>query len=337
MEKIIIFDYDGVIVDSLEVYEKAVISAFNKNGFNQINSRESFLALFDGNFFESAVKIGIPAEKMPAIIKELEPNLLSLQKGLKLFDGIRKVLAVLAKKYNIFIATSNLTNVVKTYLESQNITGFKEIIGADKGKSKVKKIENIKAKYPDSEIFYVGDTKGDMIEGKLAGAKTVAAAWGWHDIGRLKEGKPDYIAKKPSDLLLVVEKPIRNIAVILLYNEDKKILLQHRSEDAERLPGYWAFFGGGINDSETPEKAVKRESLEELDYHLENPKLVMTQNFNGKHHDGTKYVYMEKFNSEKKIILGEGQGLGWYNLEKMKDLKIVDHDQVVLEYIKDKF
>ena len=205
MEKIIIFDYDGVIVDSLDVYEKAVISAFNKNGYNQINSRESFLALFDGNFFESAVKIGIPAEKMPAIIKELEPNLLSLQKDLKLFDGMREILAELSKKYKIYIATSNLTNVVKAYLKSQSIAGFEEIIGADKETSKVKKIENIKAKYPDSEIFYVGDTKGDMIEGKQAGAKTIAVAWGWHDIGRLKESEPDYITKKPSDLLLIVK------------------------------------------------------------------------------------------------------------------------------------
>lgn len=206
MKKIIIFDYDGVIVDSLDVYEKAVILAFKKNGFNQINSRESFLALFDGNFFESAVKIGIPAEKMPAIIKELEPNLLSLQKDLKLFDGIREILSKLAKKHKIYIATSNLTNVVKTYLEFQNITDFEEIIGADKETSKVKKIENIKAKYPDSEIFYVGDTKGDMIEGKQAGAKTIAVAWGWHDVERLKEGEPDCIAERPSDLLLIAEK-----------------------------------------------------------------------------------------------------------------------------------
>ncbi|OFY37447.1 MAG: hypothetical protein A2Z69_03370 [Bacteroidetes bacterium RBG_13_44_24] len=132
-------------------------------------------------------------------------------------------------------------------------------------------------------------------------------------------------------------KPIRNIAAILLYNGDKKILLQHRSEDAERLPGYWAFFGGGINDNETPEEAVKREAKEELDYQLENPRLVMTQEFNGKHHDGTKYVFMDEFEPKKKITLGEGQGMGWYSLSEMKDLKIVDHDQIVLKYIVDKF
>lgn len=205
MEKIIIFDYDGVIVDSLDAYEKAVVSVFQKHGFNQINSHKSFLDLFDGNFFESAVKIGISPEKMPEIIKELEPKLQSLQGELKLFDGIREVLAELSKRNKVYIATSNLSNVVKDYLESQNITGIEDIIGADRETSKVKKIESIKAKHPNSEVFYVGDTKGDMVEGKLAGAKTIAVLWGWHDAERLKEGEPDYIAERPSELLTITE------------------------------------------------------------------------------------------------------------------------------------
>lgn len=203
-KKIIIFDYDGVIVDSLDSYEKAVISAFRKNGFNQINSRESFLALFDGNFFESVIKLGVPPEKIPAVIKELEPNLQVLQGEIKVFNGMQEVLAELFEKHKIYIATSNLTSVVEKYLKSKGIKGFEEIIGADKETSKVKKIENIKAKYPNHDIFYVGDTKGDMIEGKLAGAKTIAAAWGWHNADRLKEGNPDFIVEEPRKLLLII-------------------------------------------------------------------------------------------------------------------------------------
>lgn len=206
MNKIVIFDYDGVIVDSLDVYEKAVILTFHKNGFNQISTRESFLGLFDGNFFESAIKIGIPREKIPAILKELESNLHPLQAELKLFDGVKETLAELAKKSKIYIVTSNLTDIVKAYLESQNITAFEEIIGADKEVSKVKKIEYIKSKYPNGDFLYIGDTKGDMIEGKQAGVKTVAVTWGWHDAKRLNEGNPDYMVSKPSEILSIIEK-----------------------------------------------------------------------------------------------------------------------------------
>ncbi|MDP2708681.1 MAG: NUDIX domain-containing protein [bacterium] len=58
----------------------------------------------------------------------------------------------------------------------------------------------------------------------------------------------------------------RNVALIILFDQDKKILLQHRAEDAKRLPGYWGFFGGGIDQGETPEQAVRRETMEVLKY-----------------------------------------------------------------------
>lgn len=207
MKKVIIFDFDGVIVDSLDVYEKAVISVFQKNGFSQINSRKSFLALFDGNFFEGLIRIGgVSSEKIPALIKELNPKLQSLQGELKLFNGIREVLLELSSKCKIYIATSNFTDVVKSYLRSQRMENFESIVGGDQEKSKVKKIENIAAKHPGKEIFYVGDTKGDMIEGKRAGAKTIAVTWGWHDTKRLKEGNLDYIASKPSEILSIIGK-----------------------------------------------------------------------------------------------------------------------------------
>jgi len=130
---------------------------------------------------------------------------------------------------------------------------------------------------------------------------------------------------------------IRNVAIIILYDDKKRILLQHRKEDAERLPGYWGFFGGGIDEGETPEEAVRRETKEELNYELGNPKLVMVQEFKGKHHDGTKYVFVEKYNPSKKLTLYEGQGMKWVLLNETKPLKIVDHDTEVLEYIKNKF
>ena len=130
---------------------------------------------------------------------------------------------------------------------------------------------------------------------------------------------------------------VRNISAIILYNKNKKILLQHRAEDAERLPGYWAFFGGGIEKGETPKQAVRREALEELNYPLDNPKLVMKQIFFYKKEKNEKYVFMEEYDSSKKLILGEGQNMKWWCLSDLGGLKIVDHDIEVLEYIKDKY
>lgn len=126
----------------------------------------------------------------------------------------------------------------------------------------------------------------------------------------------------------------RNLAVIILYNKNKKILLQHRAEDARRAPGYWGLFGGGIEAGETPEQAVRRETMEELNYQLENLRLVMIQNWRD---DKNKYVFVEEYNENKKLTLGEGQGLAWYDLTEVGKLKLLDHDREVLEYIKEKY
>lgn len=129
----------------------------------------------------------------------------------------------------------------------------------------------------------------------------------------------------------------RNIADIIIFDKNKKVLLNHRSEDAKRWPGYWGFFGGAIEAGETPEQAVRRETKEELNYELKNPKLVMTQKFIYKGDENTQYVFMEEYDENKKLTLGEGQGMKWYDLAELDGLKIIDHDAKVLEYIRGKY
>ena len=77
--------------------------------------------------------------------------------------------------------------------------------------------------------------------------------------------------------------------------------------------------------------------MEELNYELENPRLILTQQFIYKDDHNIKYVFVEEYNLNKKLILGEGQGMEWVDFLELSGLKIVDHDIEVLEYIKDKY
>ena len=127
------------------------------------------------------------------------------------------------------------------------------------------------------------------------------------------------------------------VSLLLLYDKEKRILLQHRSTDMKSLSGYWAFFGGHIENGETPEDALKRELLEELEYKILNPHLVMTQDFEHNNIKKKKYVFMEEFDNSTKLTQHEGQAMSWYHLDDIKKLKMVDHDQKVIDYIKDKY
>lgn len=129
---------------------------------------------------------------------------------------------------------------------------------------------------------------------------------------------------------------LKQVSLLLLFDKDKRILLQHRSEDQKNLPGYWAFFGGHIEEEETPEQALLRESDEELEYKPEKHRLVMTQEFLHNKVKHKKYVYLEKYNNSE-LVQHEGQAMGWYHLDEMQKLKMVDHDREVIEYIKNKY
>lgn len=59
-----------------------------------------------------------------------------------------------------------------------------------------------------------------------------------------------------------------NVAVAILYR-DNKFLMQLRDNIPTIIaPGCWALFGGHIEPGETPEIAVQREVMEEIGYEL---------------------------------------------------------------------
>jgi len=128
---------------------------------------------------------------------------------------------------------------------------------------------------------------------------------------------------------------IRDVAVLALYNDDGQILLQHRDKNMERLPDHWAFFGGGIESEETPEQALEREILEELEYRVRTPELMYVQKFMYRADENTKYVFAEKFDDSQRLTQHEGDAMKWMRFEDLDGLLIVDHDRLALAKIRE--
>jgi phosphoglycolate phosphatase len=54
-------------------------------------------------------------------------------------------------------------------------------------------------------IYYIGDTTGDIKEGREAGIKTVGVTWGWHSKEKMASAEPDYLFDTPQELLQLNE------------------------------------------------------------------------------------------------------------------------------------
>jgi phosphoglycolate phosphatase len=200
--KLFLFDFDGVLVDSLDVYEKTVTDCLKDIQQPLIRSREEFLELFEDNFYESLKNKGVDLD---AFMKTGEDILAQVKiKDMKPFPAVAQVIEELHKNHCLVVVSSNDYNAIKEALELFNYDGyFREILGSDFMFSKKEKILYAAKKYNVAlqDIYYIGDTTGDIKEGKQAGVKTVGVTWGWHSKEKMAAVGPDYLFDKPQELL----------------------------------------------------------------------------------------------------------------------------------------
>jgi 8-oxo-dGTP diphosphatase len=110
-------------------------------------------------------------------------------------------------------------------------------------------------------------------------------------------------------------------------NAEGKILLQQRDDRPDiSYPGYWSTFGGHVEDGETPEEALRRELLEEIELELPMKFWKVEEHSmeqNGQEIVVESYTYVGRIDrAASEIALNEGQALGYFGLEDLSELKI---------------
>jgi len=199
--RLLMFDFDGVIADSLEIYLETFLDACGEIGAHHIRSREAFLALMDGNFAVQLMRQGFPLRKLRALAARYEPRIRQVFSRVRPFPEMPAVLNELTRHHRVYIITSNRTDFVRGFLDQFGMTGIRGVIGSDVHTSKIRKILQVRRAEQGCVPWYVGDTLGDLLEGRRAGARVAGVAWGWHEEHRLSRGVPDHIFRAPDELI----------------------------------------------------------------------------------------------------------------------------------------
>ena len=206
MKKLLLFDFDGVIVDSLELYEEIARRCLEEIGKPIIKDREDFLSLFDDNFYEAMRQKGIDVGAFNRAVEHLIPQV-DYNRAVPFFDLI-PVLEKLGNENILVIISSNSLAAIKTIISKYRFDQyFKEILGADFMFSKIDKINYAVEKWNFSrdDTYFIGDTLGDMKEAKMAGVKTVGVTWGWHPRERIEKAAADFLFDVPDELLVLAD------------------------------------------------------------------------------------------------------------------------------------
>ncbi|SCY10636.1 HAD-IIIA family hydrolase [Alkaliphilus peptidifermentans] len=206
MIKYIIFDFDGTLVDSMEIGITAINKLAEKYKFKKLK-HEEVEHLRGLSIPEISKYVNFPIYKIPIVAVEFYSLYKNLMKDLVLFDDMKESLEKLKKKgYELAIISSNSENNIREFLRNQGVRGIREVICSSNifGKDKMIKRFLKEYKLKKSEVIYVGDEHRDIVACKATGIKIIWVSWGFDTIDIVKDMKPDYIINSPKEIFDIV-------------------------------------------------------------------------------------------------------------------------------------
>jgi HAD superfamily hydrolase (TIGR01509 family) len=206
MTKVIIFDFDGTLADTIDILLSITNRLSAEFGFKSA-TKEELAQLSNLTSWQLLRYSGISIFKFPLLIRKLKAELRSEIPNIQLFPGIKEVLLELKKLgFQLGIITSNSRENVLASLERNGLQDtFTFIYSASTfGKHKVinswLKREHINPK----QVVYVGDEIRDIEAARKTGIKVIAVAWGFNSQEALVAHNPDFLIKRPQELIEIM-------------------------------------------------------------------------------------------------------------------------------------
>lgn len=202
MFKLVVFDFDGTLADSLA----STVETFNRlageMGFAPLTDPAAARKISTRQFLKAH---GISFWRLPRVVRRFRALAAEHASDLKLFAGIPDALAALgADGAKLGILSSNAEGTIRTTLRAnaaedhfEFVVGYPRLFGKGKALKRILRAEKLER----SDVLYVGDEVRDIEAAQSAGVKCAAATWGFHAADLLRESNPDFVLESPGELL----------------------------------------------------------------------------------------------------------------------------------------
>jgi len=209
--KFVIFDFDGTIADTMPFSFSRSLELLRKEKID-FPEKEIIKKIKSNNYFELMKEFKLSWLKIPfmlQIVKQGQRDLYSQIDKIKIFPGMKNLLKDLRNNnYQIGILSSNMQGNVNKFIKIKRLNFFdiiyceSNILGKDQTFRKMMRKYNLKPE----EIIYIGDEIRDVEACKKVGIKIIGVSWGLHTIEALQKNGVDYIVKKPSEILKIINE-----------------------------------------------------------------------------------------------------------------------------------
>lgn len=214
MNKAVIFDLDGTLLNTLEDLKDSVNFALKKCGMPERNLEE--IRTFVGNGMELLIKRAVPAntakeetEKCLQIFTE--HYALNMENKTRPYEGVLWLLGELKKRgYKIAVVSNKNDAPVKALCEKYFENKIDCALGVsekiEKKPSPAGTLRALKMLETEKEnTLYIGDSEVDVATAQNAGVSFVGVDWGFRTREKLKEAGAKTIASTAEELLRKID------------------------------------------------------------------------------------------------------------------------------------
>lgn len=211
MEKIIIFDFDGTIADTIPV-GIPILKRLASKYYHQTIDEKLVREFRDKSIHEIFKKLNISIIKLPFIARKARRELNKEIACLKPIKGMSDLLKQLKQQGQILgIVSSNSKESILKFLEINDLQVFDFIYTNSRIFGKANSLKRLldRNKWEAENVIYVGDEIRDIEAARKAGTKIISVTWGVNTQDKLASYKPDFLAKSPQELLAHFQSTVK--------------------------------------------------------------------------------------------------------------------------------
>jgi len=200
--KLVIFDSDGTLADTLPWLEIAFNEVAARHGFSPVAEadREELRTLSSRHLLQ---RLKIPLWRIPTLVAGVRRLMAGNITEFSLFDGIADSLRRLHDRgVTLGIVSSNSSENVRRILGPENAALIRHYACGASVFGKAPKLRTVlKASgIPARQSIYIGDEIRDAEAARKAGTAYGAVAWGYHSLQTLRTQKAEEYFKEPKDI-----------------------------------------------------------------------------------------------------------------------------------------
>lgn len=234
----VIFDLDGVLVDSFTVMRKAFTVAYIEVVGGADPPFEEYSRHL-GRYFPEIMRImGLPQEMEAPFVRESQ----RLAAEVRVYPGVRGMLAALQSlRVRTAVATGKSGSRARSLLRTHGLLGSLDIVVGSDEIARPKPHADIALRaldaldVPAEAAVMVGDAPSDLQTAKNAGVAAAAAIWGEGDEGTLRVQAPDLVLRRPDDVPVVCgwgQRRLCGLGAQRLFREATRAALTRASQSS---------------------------------------------------------------------------------------------------------